>query len=260
MRTKLSILIPAFNEEINIRECLESVQWADEVMVVDSFSTDRTLEIARPLCHRIIQREYGNSASQKNWAIPQAAHEWVMIVDSDERVTPQLQAEIEGLLKGGPDGNGYYIRRLNHFWGKPVRHCGWERDKVLRLFKRDMGRYLDREVHADVIIEGPVRTLDSYLLHYTYRSFEQYFKKFHRYTNWGADECIKRGKELRWHHLLLHPPFRFFKMYLLQKGFLDGLAGIILCGLASFSVFMKYARLWEKTKTNQASTKEVNNQ
>lgn len=246
-REKVSILVPTFNEERSIRACLETVRWADEIVVVDSFSTDRTVEIAREFTDRILQHEYVNSATQKNWAIPQVAHPWVMIVDSDERVTPELRDEILGVLENGRGLDGFRIRRANHFLGKRVRFCGWQHDAVLRLFRRDLGRYLPREVHADVVIEGGrVGWLRGRLLHYTFDSFEQYLRKFNRYTTWASGDRAKRTRQVRWHHLALRPAWRFFRQYVLQLGFLDGLTGLVICSLAAHSVFLKYAKLWER--------------
>lgn len=245
-REKITVIIPTFNEEANIKECIESVRWADEVMVVDSFSTDKTLEIAKTFTLRILQHEYINSAAQKNWAIPQAAHPWVMIVDADERVSTELQDEILAVLSK-PDGYaGFHLFRLNHFMGKPVRFCGWQRDDVLRVFRRDVGRYQERAVHADVeVVNGKVGVLKHKLYHNTIQSFDQYMKKFNRYTGWAATDREKVTKKVRWHHLMLRPVWRFFRQYVLYQGFRDGLVGVIICMMAAFSVFFKYARLWE---------------
>ena len=244
---KLTIIVPVFNEERNIDECLERLTWADELLVVDSGSRDATVGLARKYTDRILVHEYVNSATQKNWTIPQARHDWVLIVDADERVTDELRGEIRAALStpGGPACDGYRIRRTTYFWGKAIRYCGWQHDKVLRLFNRHKGRYEEKEVHADVKLQGPTGDLASPLRHYTYRNFPQYFEKFQRYTDWGAHDLQKRGCTARWHHLLLHPVFRFIRMYILQRGFLDGLHGLVLCMLAAFSVFTKYAKLWE---------------
>ena len=248
-RQKLTVLAPTFNEEKNIRPCLESVKWADEIFVVDSFSTDRTVEIAREFTDRVVQHEYVNSAAQKNWAIPQAAHPWIMIVDSDERVTPGLRDEILKVLeKDGGGYDGFYIFRINHFLGKRINHCGWDRDDVLRLFRRDLGRYQEREVHADVILKGKTRHLKNKLLHYTFSSFDQYLKKMNRYAAWAAGDRAKKTRTVRWYHLTLRPAFRFFKQYILRKGFLDGKEGLMLCILAAYSVFLKYAMLYERRR------------
>ena len=252
-RQKITILVPTFNEEPNIRECLESVKWADEIFVVDSFSTDRTLDIAGEYTSRIVQHEYINSAAQKNWAIPQATHPWVMIVDADERVTPGLRDEIGDILSKDGDGyGGFYIYRINHFLGKRIRHCGWDRDDVLRLFRRDLGRYQEREVHADVILKGRTRHLRHKILHYTFSSFDQYLKKMYRYASWAAGDRAKRTRRVHWHQLTMRPAFRFFKQYILRLGFLDGKEGLILCLLSAYSVFLKYARLYERQKKDRA--------
>src|ERR1039457_189828 len=142
----LSVIIPCFNEEEMIGDCLASARFAAEIIVVDSFSTDRTLEIARPLATKILQLEYVNPAAQKNWAIPQAAQEWILILDADECATPELAAEIKQILQN-PKHDGYWMRRRNFFWGKEIRHGSWQNDKVLRLFRRDKGRYQNVQVH-----------------------------------------------------------------------------------------------------------------
>jgi len=244
--TPLSVIIPTYNEEENIQECLESVTWADEILVVDSFSKDRTLEIARRYTDRILQREYINSASQKNWAIPQTKHQWVMVVDADERVTPELRDEIRALLAAGPRCSGYVIRRVNHFLGRRIRYGGWARDRVLRLWDRTRGRYQEKEVHADVEVSGKVEELAHPLLHITFRSWDSYLHKIDRYTSWGADEYLKKGKRATLLDLILRPPARFVKRYILQLGFLDGIPGLMITGIDTWVVFVKYARLWER--------------
>lgn len=246
MRKRLTVLIPTYNEERNIAPAIESARWADEIFVVDSFSTDATADIARQMGARVVQHEYVNSATQKNWAIPQASHEWVMVLDADERITPELRDEILAFLEEPGQTAGLRIFRFNHFMGKPIRYCGWQDDSVLRVFPRDKGRYLDREVHADVVLDGPVKVLDSKLYHYTFEGFEQYMRKFDRYTTWAAGDRAKRTKSVGFSQLAFRPMWRFFKQYVLRGGFLDGRAGFIICALAAFSVFLKYAKLWER--------------
>src|ERR1700730_11734997 len=150
---KLSVVIPCFNEEEMIGKCLESVKFASEILVVDSFSTDRTVEIARAGATRVLQHEYINSAMQKNWVIPQARNEWVLIVDSDEQVTPELAKEIQRLLEN-PQYEGYWIRRRNFFLGKEIKNGTWRNDKVLRLFRRGLARYQAKHVHAEIELQG----------------------------------------------------------------------------------------------------------
>lgn len=241
---KLTVLVPCFNNEDIIRECLESVRFADEILVVDSGSTDRTREIAVEFTDRILVHPYENSAAQKNWAIPQATHEWVMVIDTDERATPALQEEIKSLLSSEPALDAYAIFRQNHFFGTPIMRCGWDHDDVVRVFRRSC-RYLSRHVHADLDVPAErIGRLSGKLLHFTYNSFEQYFEKFGRYTTWSAKDLLAQGKRPTVVNLLLRPLWRFFRQFILRQGFRDGLPGLILCGLAAMSVFTKYAKLW----------------
>ncbi len=245
MADTITVIVPTFNEEDNIRACLESVAWADDIFVVDSFSTDGTLEIAREFTAHIVQHEYVNSATQKNWAIPQCTTDWIMVVDADERVTPELRDHIQTILAEGTDRDGFYLKRMTIFFGRLIRHCGWHKDYLVRLWRRGKGRYEDLHVHADVIVDGSVGRIEEYLLHDTYRSFDHYLEKFGRYTTWSAQDLHDRGRRATWVNLTLRPAWRFVRMFILRHGFLDGKRGLILCSLAAFSVFMKYAKLWD---------------
>ncbi len=256
MREPLTVLVPTFNEEFNIRDCLESIKWADEIFVVDSYSTDRTPEICREYTDKIVQHEYINSAAQKNWAIPQTTHKWVLIVDSDERVSARLRDSILSTLENPSKYDGYYVKRENFFFDHHIRHGGWERDYVLRLFNKERGRYEDKEVHAHIEVEGKEGYLDGPLYHYTYRNLDQYFGKFLRYTKWAAGDLDTSGRRPSWVNLAVRPWMRFLKMYVLRLGFLDGKHGLVLCWLAAFSVFTKYARLWERSVTTTEEPKE----
>jgi glycosyltransferase involved in cell wall biosynthesis len=188
VKQKLTVIIPCKNERKNIRPCIASVKLvADEVIVADSGSTDGTLDIVREIggC-RIIEREYINSGNFKNWAIPQAAHPWVLIVDADERVTVPLAVEIGSLLDDVPRHDGYHIYRANYFLGHRVRHGGWGSDKVLRLFRRDVGRYVGESDHAEIsVAPGSAGRLRERLEHFTYWTYDQYFQKLRRYTEIG---------------------------------------------------------------------------
>jgi glycosyltransferase involved in cell wall biosynthesis len=241
----ISVLIPTFNEASNLEAAIDSAAWADEILVVDSFSTDDTVEIARRRGARLLVHEYRNSAAQKNWALPQTAHRWAMVLDADERFTPALAAEVRETLAAGPPAAGYVVRRVNHFLGRRIRHCGWDRDRVLRLFDRDRARYQELEVHAEVEVQGKVRELRHPLLHFTYRSVDQYWPKFRRYTDWGASQAFSDGRRATIYHLVGHPLGRFAKMYAARLGFLDGVCGLAVSLLSFYSVFNKYAKLWE---------------
>jgi len=257
MKPKLTVIIPTFNEERNIRQAVESASFADEVMVVDSFSTDATTSIAREMGVRLLEHEYINSATQKNWAIPQASHEWVMVLDADERITPDLREEILDFISAPQGDVGLRIFRANYFMGKPIRHCGWQDDSVLRVFPRDDARYLDREVHADVVLEGPIRIARSRMDHFTFDSFAQYMRKFDQYTTWAAGDRDRKTARVGYRHLLGRPLWRFFKQYILRLGILDGRAGLIVCMLSAFSVFLKYAKLWERRQATDDETAQT---
>ncbi len=244
-RKALSVIITTYNEEVNIGACIESVAWADEILVVDSFSTDRTVEIIKSYPVRFEQREYFGSAAQKNWALDRVEHDWVLIVDADERVPEPLAREILVFLTKEPEADGYYIRRENLFVDKVIRHSGWSTDRVIRLFRREKGRYPNRRVHADLAVEGPTPELQNPFFHYTFRSFDQYFEKFLNYAEWGAAQAYREGRSVGFFEIAGRPAWRFFRTYFLQLGILDGRHGLVLCLLQSFGVFLKYARLWE---------------
>jgi len=248
MREPLTLLIPCKNEERHIAACIRSaMSIADEILVADSGSTDGTMQIAATFDRcRIIQREYVDSGNFKNWAIPQAANPWVLLLDADERLTPELAAEIDRLLSMPPEEDGYWIYRNNYFLGHRIRFSGWQHDRVLRLFRRDLARYNDYGDHAEIQIStGRVGRLRNRMTHYTYESFDQYFRKFHRYTTLQARRWFEQGRRVRSWDLLAAGPLRFFRTYVLQLGFLDGLAGFQVCALAAYYSFMKRARLWE---------------
>ncbi len=244
-RPSVSVIITTFNEEVNIADCIRSVMWADEILLVDSFSTDRTLELAEKFPIEILQREYFGSAAQKNWAMDRVRSDWILILDADERVPEVLAEEILRLLIRAPGHNGYYLRRRNIMFDKVVQHSGWSTDKVIRLFDRRHGRYPNRRVHADLAVEGATPTLENHLVHYTYRSIEQYFKKFMNYAEWGAAQGFRDGRRAGFKEIALRPAWRFFRTYVIQQGFRDGLHGLVVCGLQAFNVFVKYAWLWE---------------
>ncbi|MCX7804052.1 MAG: glycosyltransferase family 2 protein [Planctomycetota bacterium] len=252
---KLTVLIPTFNEEANLPDCLASLRGlGDEVLVVDSFSTDRTVQIAREAGARVIQHEYINSAAQKNWAIPQASSEWVLIVDADERMTPGLAAEIRGVLSSPdpPPFAGYFIRRRTMFLGREIRHGGWESNDVLRLFLRDYGRYEEREVHADVRVGGrPVGRLKEPLLHITCVDLNRYFQKFNRYTTQAAERWWREGRRAGWWNFVFHPMWHFFRMYIIRLGFLDGMPGFLLASFSAFTRFVRYAKLWALVRSGR---------
>jgi glycosyltransferase involved in cell wall biosynthesis len=261
MPAKLTALITCKNERRNIRPCIESVQGiADEILVADSGSTDGTLDIVREIggC-RIIEREYVTAADFKNWAIPQARHEWILLLDADERVLPQLVNEVRTVLADPPtDVDGYWIGRRNHYLGYPIRHCGWNTDDVIRLFRRDVSRYETRWVHEEIDLPPRrVKRLTTPLDHFTTWSTGEYLEKLNRYANLGAlnlrDETNRRSEIA----MFLRLPTRFLQLYFLRLGFLDGIPGFQICVFTAFYSFLKQAKLWEMYHALEPSDPEI---
>jgi len=253
---KVTAIIPTYNEEHNIKDAIQSVQWADEIIVVDSFSTDNTVEIAKEMGAKILQREYEHSASQKNWTIPQASHEWIFLLDADERVENKLKEEIIATLKQDNIKDcAFWIKRRNFFMDSEIKYSGWQGDKVIRLFKRDDCKYENKSVHAEIICNGSVGILKGKLIHYTFKDIFHYLEKWDRYTTMSGMDRAKRGENPNLYHFLVKPSFRFFQDYFLKLGILDGLTGFILCTLSSMSVFMRYLKVrqfnQDKLSSNQ---------
>ena len=250
MSEQLTVIIPCKNEEKNIRACVESVHdLADELVIADSLSTDSTLAIVRAIggC-RIIQREFLGYADFKNWAISQATHRWVLLVDADERVPPELSAEIRDILaEPRPGIDGYWIYRRNFFMGHELRYGGWNTDDVCRLIHRDRCRYANRPVHEEIDISRKRSAwLKHRLLHYSYWNYDQFFGKRVRYTRLNAGYSWAHGKRATTWSLLVRPFLRFCYLYFVRLGFLDGKVGIQACTLnAYFNTFFRQARLWE---------------
>lgn len=247
MPSKLTVIIPCKNEQRHMADCIKSARLvADEVLVADSGSTDRTRAIARELGCRVIEREYRTSGDFKNWAIPQAEGEWVMILDADERVTPEMAQEINSLFASGPQQDGYWVPRINHFLGKPLRYGSWRPSRLMRLFRRDLGRYIGETDHAEVTIStGRVGRLRTYLAHHTMWSYQQYLSKLNRYADVQAGLWHQAGRKSSFWQLLLRGPLVFLQDYVLRLGFLEGSAGLQAAVLVAYGSYLKQARLWE---------------
>jgi glycosyltransferase involved in cell wall biosynthesis len=242
----ISVLLPTFNNADIIRRTLESVRWADEILVVDSFSTDCTLDICREYGTRIIQHQYIQSAKQKNWAIPQCSHPWVLQVDTDEILEPGLRGEIEAVLENTPPGvDGFRIPFKHHILEQWVRAGGLYPEYHLRLFRRDTGRFEDKEVHAHVRVPGQVGTLRHHILHYGMPTISKQLGNTDRYSRYQADELKKRGKRFHWSQPVIRPFGIFAYYYFWKRGFTAGYRGLLFAALNATHDFWAHAKLWE---------------
>jgi len=239
---KLSVIIITKNEAENIRACLESVKWADEIIVVDSGSVDATVEICRELGAHVYEHDWPGFGMQKNRALSYATHEWLFSIDADERVTPELQSQ---LIKAMRDGNkdGYYVPRLSQFCGKFIRHSGWYPDYVLRLFRRTRGRFSDDMVHERVIIEGATGRLTCPLLHYSYLNKTDVQRKTEQYARAGAMQMLKKGKTASIMDAPIRAGWAFIRTYFLRMGYLDGVAGFNVALMNFRTTYLKYRQL-----------------
>jgi glycosyltransferase involved in cell wall biosynthesis len=243
---KISVTIITLNEEDRIGEALQSVAWADEIIVIDAQSADRTVDIARQYTDRVIINPWPGYAAQKNFADSQASHEWVLSIDADERVSPEVRRAIERLKSEGPRHDGYRLARRAWYLGRWINHSGWYPDYQLRLYRKDLARWQGEYVHESVRVEGSVGTLSGDLWHFTRRSLAEHHEVLGRYTSLAAEQDLARGKSAGWLDLLLKPPLTFLRSYVLKQGFRDGVAGLVIAAFAAYYVFLKSAKLWEK--------------
>jgi len=247
MPEKISVCITAGNEERNIRRALESAKWADEIVVVDSFSTDRTVEICREYTDRVYQHEWMGYIGQKNLIKDLASGPWILFLDADEEISPGLRDEILNEFQSGSNSNyaGYEFPRLVRYLGRWITHGDWYPDVKLRLFRKDKGECGGQEPHDRTTVHGRVKRLDSPLYHYTYTDINNQMSTLNRFTTISATGKHKGGRAFRMSDLLFRPIFRFFRCYILKRGFLDGVPGLVVASFTSFAVFVKYAKLWE---------------
>jgi glycosyltransferase involved in cell wall biosynthesis len=246
-RPGLTGIVPVLNEEQNLEACIASFgEICNEIIVVDSGSTDRTVEIARRFTERVYVRPWVDYRTFLKFAMPHARYRWLLIVDADERLTPTLRKEIRERVDGeGAGAVGFRMKRSSHFMGRRIRYSGWQNDFVYRCFKKGKGGPREREAHPGIVIDGPIEPLDGLLLHFPYPTLEDYLAKFNRYTSGAARDRLKRGKRARWIDRFLSPPARFLRTYFLRFGFLDGYPGFVLSALGAFYVFMRYTKMWQ---------------
>lgn len=241
---KITAIIPTYNEEIHIADAITSVGFADEIIVIDSFSNDKTIEIAQQYDVKIIQRVFDDFSSQKNYAIEKATHDWIYILDADERVTPEVQKEILEAVQHPKDYVGFYVYRNFYFMNKKIKYSGWQRDKVIRLFLKTHCKYDGKFVHETIISKGNVGFFSNKIEHYSYRSLEHFIKKSLKYKKVQAEQMYINKKKATFFHMLIKPIARFVKHYIIKLGFLDGFAGFVLAIILSYGVFFRCLKLW----------------
>jgi glycosyltransferase involved in cell wall biosynthesis len=242
---KLSVTVITRNESANIAAALESVAWADEIVVVDSESTDDTVAKAQRFTGRVIVRPWAGYAAQKNFAASLAAHDWILSLDADERVTPALAAEIRAALTGVPGHAGYRIPRVAHHLGRWIRTTDWYPDEQLRLYDRRAAQWTGAYVHESVAVAGTVGRLQHELEHFPYRDVADHLETIDRYTTLAARQMSDAGRRAGLLQIAGHPPFAFLRNYVLRGGFRDGVPGLIISTLNAYYVFLKFSKLWQ---------------
>jgi glycosyltransferase involved in cell wall biosynthesis len=248
-RVRVSACIVAMNEEDRLGACLDTLDWCDELIVVDSHSTDATRELAAARGARVIERDWPGHVAQKEFAVRAARHDWVFCIDADERVSPELREAIESERRGGFAGtSGYEMSRASAYLGRWIRHGTWYPDWKLRLFDRRRGGWGGRDPHDHASVDGRVARLAGELRHEPYRSFDDHLRTIDRYTTIMAEEMRAGGRRARLVDVILRPPARFFVFFVWRRGFLDGWRGLLLAYLAAHYVRLKYAKLWVATR------------
>jgi glycosyltransferase involved in cell wall biosynthesis len=250
-RRRISAIVIALDEEKNIAASLESLRWVDEIVVVDSGSSDGTREIARRYTDKVFDVPWKGFGPQKQAAVDLASHDVVLNVDCDERVTSELEEEIGAILSGPGMAAAYTVPRRTFLGGKEIRHCGWYPDRTTRLFDRTRARFSDDLVHERVEVSGETAPLKGHLLHYSFSGIGEMIPKIDRYSDLAARQMFDRGRRCGIADLLLRPAFAFVKTYLLRLGFLDGVEGVVISATTSWLAFAKYAKLRELERSSR---------
>lgn len=241
----VSVYVLTFNNRRTIERCLKSLPWAEELVVVDSGSTDGTFEICQRYTDKVFRKEFQGHRDQYQYAADLTTGAWIMFVDADEEVPPELAEEIGDVLKNRAEGiDGFFVYRQTYYLGKWIRFGGWYPDGEIRLYRRDKGRW-EGGLHAKIEVAGPVAVLKNKYLHYTYRDLSDQIQTIDQYSKIAAEDMDRSGETFSLFKLLFHPPFRLIKEYLLKGGFRDGLPGFVIIVSTMYYVFIKYAKLWE---------------
>ena len=245
-RPRISACVMTLNEEANIRRCLASLTWCDEIVVVDSGSTDRTVEYCKEFTEQVYEHPWAGYIAQRNVCRERATFEWVLFLDADEEVSNELRDNIlTELSHRNGKYDGYQFPRKVFYLGRWINHGEWYPDVKLRLFRKEKGHSGGQEPHDMVIVDGPVKTLKGNILHYTYSSIQDHVSTINRFSSISAQQKYDSGRRFRFTDLAIRPGFRFFKALIIKRGFLDGLRGVIIASISSFGVVMKYAKLRE---------------
>lgn len=252
----LTALVITYNEGQNIKAVLDNLAFADEIIVVDSFSTDATFEIASSFKNvKVAQRIFDNFASQRNYALSLATNSWILFIDADERLTPELEKEISSMINEQNSASAYFMHRTFMFQNKKLRFSGWQTDKIIRLFKKEEAHYNhDKIVHEKLIVNGETRKLQNRLIHYSYSGYEDYKQKMILYGQLKAQEELIKKTKPHFFHFYVRPLYQFLNQYMLRLGIVDGKKGIIICYLNALSVYVRFQelkKLRSKIKTSK---------
>jgi glycosyltransferase involved in cell wall biosynthesis len=250
----ISAIIITKNEEENITDCLKSINWVDEIILVDAESLDRTIELAKPFTQKIFVNKWDGYVKQKEFAISKVSNEWVLSIDADERVSPALKDEIINSNENSVDG--YYLKRENYFLRKHIKSCGWDNDYQLRLIRKSKTKLTSRLVHEGFTVEGKTERLKNHLIHYTFRSVENTINKINQYSTLRAQEISAKGKKIGGFKIVAHGLTAFFKFFIGLRGYRDGVHGLIISLFNSITTFLVYMKVWElqteQTKKNKS--------
>lgn len=249
-RLKVTAYVITYNEEKKIKDCLESIKWADEIVVLDSFSTDRTVEICKEYADKVVQEKFEGFGKLRNTALAHTSNDWIFSLDSDERATEEIKNEILGLLAEGPKKDAYYVPRKTHFMGKWIRHCGWYPDyRQPQFFNKKKMKYTEQLVHETYELDGEIGYMKEHVLQFPFIDLDQYFEKMDRYSSLRAREMAKEGKKFSILNVIFNPIAMFVRMYIQKLGILDGRHGFILSLLYAYYTTLKYIKLWEKQES-----------
>tara|TARA_B100000787_G_C16199175_1_gene303572 strand:+ start:495 stop:1262 length:768 start_codon:yes stop_codon:yes gene_type:complete len=254
---KITAIIPTLNEEIHIEDSIKSVDFADEIIVIDSYSTDRTIEIAKKYDVKIVQRVFDDFSSQKNFAIDLAINDWIYILDADERVTPSLKKEILSIDEETQEFVGFYVKRNFYLGDIQIKYTGCQRDKVIRLFRKTKCRYNGVKVHETINADGPLGFFKHKVDHFSYRDFNHYMLKQKMYAQIQAQQLHEKGKKVTLFHLFVKPLVTFIIHFIVRLGFLDGYAGLLVSKMRAYRVLDRYMNLWYLNNERNNSNNKV---